>query len=75
MAAQVEVEAPCSGVLKRSSTLPSSSIQPEAIISSRERWRWSGVMIPPGCAAKARTPASWPSASSWTANRLLAVFA
>ena len=75
VAAQVEVEAPCSGVLKRSSALPSSSIQPAAIISSRERWRWSGVMIPPGWAANARTPAAWPSASSWTANSELAVFA
>ena len=32
-------------------------------------------MIPPGCAANARTPAACPSASSWTANSELAVFA
>jgi hypothetical protein len=32
-------------------------------------------MIPPGWAANARTPAPCPSASSWTANNELAVFA
>ncbi|BAS17085.1 glutamyl-tRNA reductase [Arthrobacter sp. Hiyo8] len=37
VAAQVDVAAPCSGVLKPSLTLPASSIQPAATISSRGR--------------------------------------
>ena len=38
------------------SALPCSSIQPRATISSRGRCRCSGVMMPPGCTANARTP-------------------
>ena len=55
-AAQTEVEAPCSGVLKPSRTSPFSLIQPIAICSSRLMCRCSGVMIPPGITAKARMP-------------------
>ena len=44
-----------------------------ASTSSGSRCRPSGVRIAPGWTASARTPCAWPSSSSWTANRLLAV--
>ncbi len=54
-----QVAAPCSGVLNSAlGGLPSSSIQPQRDHLLLGRWRCSGVRIPPGCTANARTPAS-----------------